>query len=157
MITISKKGQSILDSYNAYKKTGVVNTTSLSEAAIRAAQALSEKFGIATFDLQGKVNTIPLTRPLDTRINVGVGSTGLTSQALNNYLKSIQPPTALVPTPPTIVIRPPSTADPEKNIEPENPNDKSFIPTNLSDNIQKYLPAIIIGTIAIVGLKVIKS
>ena len=33
--------------------------TVIGDAALKAAQALSEKFGIATFDLKGKVNTIP--------------------------------------------------------------------------------------------------
>ena len=45
---------------------------SLSAGTIKAQQALSEKFGIPTFNLTGGLSTVPTTRPVSA-INVGVG------------------------------------------------------------------------------------
>ena len=60
-------------------------------------QSLSEKFGIPTFDMSGKVSTIPRTRPLNTSISVGVGSTGLEQNAFNDLLKRFTPAGFTVP------------------------------------------------------------
>ena len=45
----------------------------LGQAAIEAAQKLSEKFGIPTFDLKGAISTVPKTRSISP-INVGTGA-----------------------------------------------------------------------------------
>ena len=61
----------------------------LSEATIKAQQALSEKFGIPTFNLTGGISTVPVTRTLST-INVGTGMfTGETTSSLNQKLGSL--------------------------------------------------------------------
>lgn len=48
----------------------------LSDAVIKLQQNLSESFGIPTFTLTGDISTVPTTRPVSTRINVGVGKFG---------------------------------------------------------------------------------
>ncbi len=132
----------------------------LGQNAIKAAQALSEKFGIATFDLSGKVNTIPLTRPLDTRINVGTGSTGLTSKSLNEYLAKLSPQKALVPTQDVfsstnnIYFTAPKDA---KLIEGEIPlGDRNTSPSFMT-TIQQYTPYIILGGLSLLALTLLKK
>ena len=129
--------------------------TILGKAAIEAAQALSEKFGIATFDLQGKVNTLPQTRPLDTSINVGSGSTGLTSSALNDLLSK------LTPQKPTVQV--------EERFDPVNlrifttPTTSSFgpgefaIPSQPGFSLTPYIPLIAIGLGGIILISLLKS
>ncbi len=69
----------------------------LGARTIAAQQALSEKFGIPTFNLKGGGSTLPQTRPLDTRINVGVGGFGLTLDTFNELIGRFTPKTFLVP------------------------------------------------------------
>ena len=104
MVSISNVGQAILSAYNQYKKSNFTppkttpqNARTLPRSVVAAQQALSEKFGIPTFDIQGKVSTIPRTVPLNTMINVGVGSTGLQQNVFNDLLARFSPSKPLVP------------------------------------------------------------
>lgn len=45
----------------------------LSQATVRAQQALSDKFGIATFNTRGGISTVPTSGKINTKINVGLG------------------------------------------------------------------------------------
>ena len=126
---------------------------------LRAAQqALSEKYGIATFDLQGKVSTIPLTRPLNTSINVGTGSTGLTSKALNEFLAKLAPQKALVPTQPVIISGGQIIDIPKdsKLVQGEVPLEKRDIAPSISSTIQQYTPYIILGGLGLIALTLLK-
>ena len=131
----------------------------LGQAAIDAAQALSEKFGIATFDLQGKVNTIPITRPYDTSINIGTGSTGLTSKALNDFLAKLSPQKATVPTRPVYspqtgyTIQPTTSKLTEQEVDLSSRN----IQPSFSTTIQQYLPYIVIGGIGLAALTLLRK
>lgn len=55
-------------------QTKLSNDSRIGEATRKAQQALSEKYGIPTFDTQGFISTIPTTRPIDVNINVGTGA-----------------------------------------------------------------------------------
>lgn len=129
----------------------------LSAAAIKAQQALSEKYGIPTFDLSGKVSTIPLTRAI-TNINVGTGSTGLTSQGLMDYLKKITPAKALVPTSPVqlssgkIIDIPTSS----KLVEGETALSLRDISPTWQTSIQQYIPFIVLGGIGLIALTLLR-
>lgn len=59
----------------------------ISDAFIKASQALSNKWGIPTFDLSGNVLTVP-TNKMVGPINVGVGSPALVSQGVNSQTLS---------------------------------------------------------------------
>ena len=133
--------------------------TVIGDAALKAAQALSEKFGIATFDLKGKVNTIPLTRPYDTRINIGTGSTGLTSQSLNEYLAKLSPPKALVPTRTIVTTDGFVNQQPldSKLVEGEFPIENRNVSPSFSTTIQQYIPYIVLGGIALAGLTLLRK
>ena len=133
--------------------------TVIGDAALKAAQALSEKFGIATFDLKGKVNTIPLTRPYDTRINIGTGSTGLTSKSLNEYLAKLSPPKALVPTRTVVTTDGFVNQQPldSKLVEGEFPIENRNVSPSFSTTIQQYIPYIVLGGIALAGLTLLRK
>ena len=45
----------------------------LSPATVKAQQDLSNKFGIPTFTTTGKISTVPITRAINPKINVGLG------------------------------------------------------------------------------------
>lgn len=60
----------------------------LGAATIKAQQELAEKFGIVTFDTTGAISTIPLTREIDTSIDVGTGK--YTSQAFYDSVRVIK-------------------------------------------------------------------
>ena len=131
----------------------------LSAAVIKMQQTLSEKFGIPTFDLTGKVSTIPLTRPLNTDINVNTGSTGLSVKAFNDLLKKFTPTEALIPTK-TVFTRdgfvytsPTSSPLVEGEVELKDRN----IQTSLSTTFQQYSPYIILGGLALVALTLLKK
>lgn len=64
-----------------------LSSTGLGDATKRAQQALSEKYGIPTFDIEGKISTVPQTRPIDTSINVGTGA--LTESAFRQSLTAL--------------------------------------------------------------------
>ena len=132
--------------------------TVISDAALKAAQALSEKFGIATFDLKGKVNTIPLTRPYDTRINIGTGSTGLTSKSLNEYLAKLSPPKALVPTKTVVTTDGFINQQPldSKLVKGEFPLDERNVSPSFSTTLQQYTPYIILGGLGLLALTLLK-
>ena len=128
---------------------------------LRAAQqALSEKYGIATFDIKGNVSSIPLTRPLNTSINVGTGSTGLTSQVLNQFLAKLSPQTATVPTMPIILRDNKTIIDTPKDsklVAGETPlQDRNIMPS-LSATIQQYTPYIILGGLGLLALTLLKK
>lgn len=65
-------------------QTKLSNDNSIGAKTKAAQQALSEKYGIPTFDTKGFISTVPTTRPLDTSINVGTGA--LTANAYNQSL-----------------------------------------------------------------------
>lgn len=70
-------------------QTKLSNDNRIGDATRKAQQALSEKYGIPTFDTQGFISTVPQTRPIDTNINVGTGA--FTKDAFNrsiSYLTS---------------------------------------------------------------------
>ena len=156
-MALSVASQKIMAAYNNYKKQ--YNINSLGDPAIKAAQALSEKFGIATFDLKGKVNTIPLTRPYDPRINIGTGSTGLTSQSLNEYLAKLSPPKALVPTKTVVTTDGFVNQQPldSKLVQGEYVLEERNISPSFSTTIQQYTPYIILGGIALLAITLIKK
>lgn len=120
----------------------------LGKAAIEAAQALSEKFGIATFDLSGKVNTIPLTKPYNQTINIGTGSTGLTSSALNKELAKL---TSLVQT--KKVIYDPFVNSPKDIFTPAPEQDKT---SGIVSQIQPYSGYLVLGAAALLALTLLK-
>lgn len=131
----------------------------ISAAVRKMQQDLSEKFGIATFDLKGKVNTIPLTRPYNTGINIGTGSSGLTSQALNQVLAKLSPAKALVPTQNIItsggfVYESPISS---KLVQGETILENRNIPQSISATFQQYSPFIILGGIALLAITLIKK
>lgn len=55
-------------------QTKLSNDSRIGEATRKAQQALSEKYGIPTFDTKGFISTVPTTRPIDPTINVGTGA-----------------------------------------------------------------------------------
>ena len=66
----------------------------LGPATIRAQQALSEKFGIPTFNLSGGLSTVPTSRPVS-MINVGTGqffseTTATLTTKLNNAISTLR-------------------------------------------------------------------
>ena len=133
-------------------------TGGLHPSVIAAQQALSEKYGIATFDLQGKVNTIPLTRSFS-GINFGTGSSGLTSQGLIEYLKKLVPPKATVPTMPIILRDNKTIIDTPKDsklVTGETPLQNREIIPSFSSNIQQYTPYIILGGLGLLALTLLK-
>lgn len=107
----SAASKTVLAAYNNYKKSvnaktaaaqtqpktpkaistkiNIVQTAlsnrNVSDALKRAQQALSEKYGIPTFDPQGFISTVPTTRPIDTSINVGTGA--LTQSAFSESVR----------------------------------------------------------------------
>ncbi|HSA76439.1 MAG TPA: hypothetical protein VLE02_02730 [Nitrosarchaeum sp.] len=66
-----------------------------SEKAIKAQQALSDKFGIVTFNPKGGIQTVPTSGKINSKINVGLGgfktSTAL-NQAVQNKIKASSAP-----------------------------------------------------------------
>ena len=133
--------------------------TTLSAAVIKMQQQLSEKFGIPTFDLKGKVSTIPLTRPLNTDINVNTGSTGLSIKAFNDLLKKFTPTEAVIPT--SIVVTSDGFAYPSPTssplVEGEVRLEERNISQSLSTTFQQYSPYIILGGLALVVLTLLKK
>ena len=171
-MALSAASQKILAVYNNYKTNQQKQTTQqklnppqvkpktaiLHPSVIAAQQALSEKYGIATFDLQGKVNTIPITRPFS-GINFGTGSSGLTSQGLIDYLKKIVPQTATVPTMPIILRDNKTIIDTPKDsklVEGETPINQREISPTISTTIQQYTPYLILGGIALLAITLLK-
>ena len=79
---------------NVSKKAGtnIVQSTlgksGLGAKAIAAAQALSEKFGIVTFDVEGNIATVPETRDIDPTIFVGTGR--FTDSAFKKSIQVLQ-------------------------------------------------------------------
>jgi PPE-repeat protein len=136
-------------------------TTFISTALQRAQQALSEKYGIPTFDIKGNLSTIPQTRPL-TDINVGLGAyakQGITLEQFNNALRAITPQKATVPTTPTVIsggaiVDIPNTS---KLVEGETPLGSRTIPPNWQEQIKPYIPWIVIGGIGLISLKLLKG
>lgn len=49
------------------------SSTGLSNKTKEAQKALSEKYGVATFDTKGNISTVPTTRPLNPNVDVGTG------------------------------------------------------------------------------------
>lgn len=64
-----------------------IGNVGLGEATKAAQQALSEKYGIPTFDKAGNISTVPQTRPIDHSINVGTGR--FTPEAFHQSLEII--------------------------------------------------------------------
>lgn len=131
----------------------------LSAGVIRMQQELSEKFGIPTFDLSGKVSTIPQTRPLNTSINVNTGSTGLSIQAFNDLLKKFTPKTALVPTKQVItssgfVYTSPKNA---RLVQGETELQERNISSSFSTIFQQYSPYIILGGLTLLTITLLKK
>lgn len=60
----------------------------ISDGVIKLQQQLSEQFGIVTFDIDGNISTIPITRELDPTINTGTGK--YTSEAFYDSVKTIK-------------------------------------------------------------------
>ena len=130
---------------------------------LRAAQqALSEKYGIPTFDVKGYLSTVPQTRPAS-GINVNQGIygklTGSTVEQFQAFVKTLSPQTALVPTSPVVlgggtVIDIPLTS---KLVEGETPLTSREIPPSFSSSIQKYIPYIVLAGVGIAALTVIKK
>lgn len=131
----------------------------ISEAVRQAQQALSEKFGIATFDLSGKVSTIPQTRPLDVGINVGSGSTGLTSQALNEFLAKLSPQEATIPTVKVFSPQTGFTTQPVDSKLTEQEvilSDRNIMPS-FATTLQQYTPYIILGGLTLLAITLLKN
>ena len=131
--------------------------TGVSEALRKAQQALSEKYGIPTFDVKGNLSTIPQTRPA-TGINVGTGRYGTSVADFNNFIKSITPAQATVKTTPVVisggtVLDIPVTS---KLTEGEIPLSSRDIAPSFSTTIKKYLPYIILAGAGIAALMVFK-
>lgn len=131
----------------------------LGDAAIKAAQALSEKFGIPTFNLYGGIQTIPQTRPSDPTINVGSGSTGLNIQSFNALISALSPQQALVPTRPVFSPSSGFTIQPidAKLVKGEIPINQQTTPTNTSDFLQKYQGPLILAGVGIAALVVLSK
>lgn len=131
----------------------------LSAATIAAQQALSEKYGVATFNLQGQVNTIPITRPYNTSINIGSGSTGLTSKALNEFLAKLSPVKATVPTQTVISGQGFTYESPisSKLIEGETALPDRNIMSSFSTTLQQYTPWIILGGLGLAALTLLRK
>ena len=130
----------------------------LSKAVVEAQQALSEKFGIATFNLQGNVSTLPKTRPLDQNINIGVGSFGGTSQALNAFLAKFTPSVSSVPlvtvsSPTSGITQQPSNSVflPQEVVLPNPPPGPSIF-----SQIQPYSGFIVLGVVSLIALALLK-
>ena len=129
---------------------------------LRAAQqALSEKYGIPTFDVKGYLSTVPQTRPAS-GINVNQGIygklTGSTVEQFQAFVKSLSPQKALVPTSPVVlnngaVIDIPNNS---KLVQGETPLTSREIIPSLSSSIQKYIPYIILAAVGIGALTVLK-
>ena len=160
---LSVASQNILSAYNSYKANSTVKSTptktpTLSNIVIKMQQALSEKFGIPTFDLQGKVSTLPTTRPLNTDINVNTGSTGLTVSAFNDLLKKFTPATALVPTKEIVTSDGFIYTSPKDSplVQGEIPLENKDIPTSISNTLQQYSPYIILGGLALASIMLLK-
>ena len=129
---------------------------------LRAAQqALSEKYGIPTFDIKGYLSTVPQTRPAS-GINVNQGIygklTGSTVEQFQAFVKTLSPQKALVPTSPVVlnngaVIDIPNNS---KLVQGETPLTSREIIPSLSSSIQKYIPYIILAAVGIGALTVLK-
>ena len=122
-----------------------------------AQQALSEKYGIPTFNLKGYLSTIPQTRPA-TGINVGTGIYGDSVSTFNDFIKSITPQKALVPTS-SVVLSGGQILDiplDSKLVEGETPLGSREIPPSFSSSIQKYIPYIVLAGVGIAALTVLK-
>lgn len=134
---IVKAGQNVVNKISTNKtvpkKSGFNGT--IGAATLKAQQALSEKLGIPTFNLQGQVNTLPQTRPLDTRINVGTGSSGLMSNTFNDLISRFTPQSFTVqsrevftPGLGGLTVQPvSSTLAPGEIVVPSTPTGSSFI------------------------------
>ena len=130
---------------------------------LRAAQqALSEKYGIPTFDVKGFLSTVPQTRPAS-GINVNQGIygklTGSTVEQFQEFIKTLSPQKALIPTSPVVlrggaIIDIPNTS---KLVEGETPLTSREIPPSFSTSIQKYVPYIILAVAGIGVLTVLKK
>ena len=129
---------------------------------LRAAQqALSEKYGIPTFDVKGYLSTVPQTRPAS-GINVNQGIygklTGSTVEQFQAFVKTLSPQKATVPTSPVVlnngaIIDIPNNS---KLVQGETPLTSREIPPSFSTSIQKYLPYIVIAGVGIGALMVLK-
>lgn len=130
----------------------------LSAATIKAQQALSEKFGIATFTTTGAVSTIPQTRPLDVSINVGSGSTGLSSNVLNQFLAKISPQQATVPTQTVVTGQGFQYQSPVSSplVQGETILEQRNIQPSFMTTIQQYTPYIILGGLGLLALTLLK-
>ncbi len=173
MTTLSAASQKILAAVNTYKTTPQaaniskpmyspvvhkVATPTLSAATLKAQQALSEKFGIATFTTTGQVSTIPQTRPLDVSINVGSGSTGLSSSVLNQFLAKISPQTAIIPTQTVVTSQGFKYESPISSplVQGETILEQRNIQPSFMTTIQQYTPYIIIGGLGLLALTLLK-
>lgn len=76
------EAQKVVQKVNTVQTT--LSSVGLGDATKKAQQALSEKYGIPTFDIKGNISTVPVTRPLDTSIPVGTGN--LTDSAFKKSL-----------------------------------------------------------------------
>jgi len=79
-LNVSKKATNIVQS--------TLGKSGLGAKAIAAAQALSEKFGIVTFDVEGNIATVPETRDIDPTIFVGTGR--FTDSAFKKSIEVLQ-------------------------------------------------------------------
>lgn len=166
MTTLSVKGQKIISSYNNFKNTTqAINSSNKKPIVTKPAwnlqaaqQAFSEKYGVPTFTKTGLVSTIPQTRPAS-GINVGVGSTGLTVQALNDLVAKLAPQKALVPLREVFSGAGGYTTQPtdSKLIAGEIPIPEQSIIGSFSSTIQQYGPYLILGGIALAGLMLLKK
>ena len=171
MTHISNAGQSILDAFKRYRQQNplVVKQTpqvarTLPKSVVAAQQSLSEKFGIPTFDIQGRVSTIPRTVPLNPMINVGVGATGLSINSLNELLSRLTPPKPTVPTQEVfspglgiITLQPVGSGlTPGEFVVPSAPGLFDSLKGGLSDIQRTIGPAGIIIGIGLVALLLLK-
>ena len=108
----------------------------LGEATKKAQQALSEKYGISTFDVKGDISTVPTTRPIDTSIDVGTGRLTRSSYTDSVAILTQQAQTAVLPQP-TIFNNPIVSGITEFFDQFFHTENKSEIPDEIKAKIQE--------------------
>ena len=120
-------------------------------------QALSEKFGIPTFDLKGQVSTIPQTRPLNESINVNTGASGLSVSAFNELLKKFTPTSFTTPTQEVYSPQTGFTTQPISSIL--TPNERvisSGESTGIFSSIAPYSGYLVLGAVGLLALTLLQ-
>ena len=127
----------------------------LSKAVIEMQQALSEKFGIPTFNLQGQVSTIPTTRPLNTAINVNTGATGLSVNAFNELLKKFTPTEFKVA---DRFVNSPQTGTTRQPIDSLLTPSETVVsnPSSLFSTLSPYTNYLVLGALGLLAISLVK-